>query len=107
MQVDAVMRSGELRRLLHQARRDREWGTWCEHNCASSHAITVVVLRNQPLGVLQDVLLILDTIVGREAALACTARHGAPRRVEPQTKLLSRPDFGIHTTVVGENVQMV
>ena len=75
--------AGERGRLLHQARRDRERRARRDGDLDQ----VAVGERGEPLGVGEDVVDVLDELVGRQAAVGVAEIHRAARGDDPHAEL--------------------
>ena len=107
MQADALVRTRQRGGLAHEVARHREGRAGGE--CDPQHGVArgVVVLRDQPLAVAQDVCLLFHQLVGRQATLALADAHAAATRVKPHADVAQRADLVVQRAVVGEKVEVV
>src|SRR5258708_10503416 len=107
MQVDTWMLARKRCGFAHQVGRDREGRAGSQNDPVHRMPGIVVIAMDEPLGVLEDYVLLLDAAVGRQSALAFAARHRSPRRMETHPDLACRIDGAVQGAIVRQHIMFL
>ena len=67
----------------------------------------IVIALDDPHGILQDRLLVLDAVVGRQSAPGFAQRHGAAAGVKADADLSGGGDLVIDAAAVREDIRVI